>query len=43
MVFVKKSTFFLDVFFSKKRQKETFFIILYSKEYFLDLKSEVLT
>ena len=29
-------------FFSKKRQKETFFNILDSKENFLDLKSKVL-
>ena len=42
MVFVKKSTFSLYVFFSKKSQKETFFYILDSKECFLDLKSEVL-
>ena len=35
MVFGKKSTFFLYVFFlSKKSQKETFFDILDSKECF---------
>ena len=43
MLFVKKSTFFLYVFFSKKTQKERFFDILDRKECFLDLKSEVLT
>ena len=42
MVFVKKSTFFLYVFFSKKTQKERFFDILDRKECFFDLKSEVL-
>ena len=42
MVFVKKSTFFLCFFFSKKTQKETFFFILDSKECFLDPKSEIL-
>ena len=42
MVFVKKSTFFLYVFFSKKSQKQTVFDILDGKESFLDLKSEVL-
>ena len=42
MVFVNKSTFFFYVFFSKKSQKESFFEILDSKEFFLDLKSEVL-
>ena len=42
MVFVNKSTFFFYVFFSKKSQKESFFDILDSKEFFLDLKSEVL-
>ena len=38
----KKSTFFLYVFFSKKRQKQTVFDILDRKESFLDLKSQVL-
>ena len=38
----KKSTFFLYVFFSKKRQKQTVFDILDRKESFLDLKSKVL-
>ena len=43
MVFVKKSTFFLSVFFEiKKANKQTFFDILDRKECFLDLKSEVL-
>ena len=44
MIFLKKSTCFLYVFFlSKKSQKETFFDILDRKQSFLDLKSEVLT
>ena len=42
MVFVKKSTFFLYVFFNKKSQKQTVFDILDRKEWFLDLKSQVL-
>ena len=42
MVFVKKSSFLLYVFFREKSEKETFFYILDSKEYFLDLKSKVL-
>ena len=43
MVFVKKSTFSLYVFFlDKKSQKQTLFDILDRKECFLDLKSEVL-
>ena len=43
MVFVKKSTFFLYAFFSKKKsQKETFFFTLDRKQCSLDLKSEVL-
>ena len=42
MVFVKKSTFFSYVFFSKETQKETFIDILNKKEPFLALKSEVL-
>ena len=43
MVFVKKWTFFLTFFLSKRSKKETFFYILDRKECFLDLKSEVLT
>ena len=35
----KNRPFFLYVFLSKKSQKETFFDILDSKEYFLDLKN----
>ena len=42
MVFVKKTTFFSYVFFSKETQKETFIDILNKKEPFLALKSEVL-
>ena len=43
MACVKKSTFFLYVFFfSKKSKKQTVFDILDRKECFLDLKSEVL-
>ena len=42
MVFLKKSTFFLYVFLTKKSQKERFFDILDRNECFLDLKSEVL-
>ena len=41
MVFVKQSTFFLYVFFSKKSKNETFFYILDRKQCFLDLKSDV--
>ena len=42
MVFVRKSTFLLYVFFgAKKSQKERIFDILDRKECFLDLKSEV--
>ena len=43
MVFVKKSTFSLSVLLSKESQKETFFDLLDRKEFFLDLKAEVLT
>ena len=44
MVFVKKSTFFLCLFFwSKKSQKQKVFDILHRKECFFDLKREVLT
>ena len=42
MVFVKKSTFFLYVFLTKKTQKERFFDILDRKQCLLDLKSEFL-
>ena len=42
MVFVKKSSFLLNVFFREKSEKESIFYILDSKEYFLDLKSKVL-
>ena len=42
MVFIKKSTFFLYVFFSKKSKKEIFLVFFNRKECVLDLKSEVL-
>ena len=42
MVFLKESTFFLCVLFSKESQKETIYDILNRKEYFLDLKSKVI-
>ena len=43
MVFIKKSTVFLYVFFlAKKARKKHFFFILDSKECFLDPKSEIL-
>ena len=40
--FCLKINFFKYVFFSKESQKETFFDILDRKEFFLDLKSQVL-
>ena len=43
MVFVKKWTFFSIFFFDQKKpERNIFFYILYRKECFLDLKSEVL-
>ena len=42
IVFVKKWTFFLYVFFDQKSQQQTVFDILDTKECFLDLRSEVL-
>ena len=42
MVFVKKSTFSLYFFFSKKSKKKTFFDILDRKECFLDQQRKVL-
>ena len=42
MVFIKKSTFFLYVFFQPKKPERNIFLILDSKECFLDPKSEIL-